>query len=92
MKNKRIIILAIFELLVVAFLMIFAVNSRSKGREVLNPDLTSWESRYVANEGGVWAGDGSIYPEGLLEGEEIDLLYGPYFSLPAGNYSVSIDY
>ncbi|MCR5356121.1 MAG: acyltransferase family protein [Lachnospiraceae bacterium] len=90
--KKRIIILAVIELLVMAFLLVLVINSRSAGREVLNPGLTSWESRYVSGEGGIFAGDPSIYPEGLSEGEEIDFIYGPYFSLPAGNYSVSIDY
>ncbi|MBO4901201.1 MAG: acyltransferase family protein [Lachnospiraceae bacterium] len=66
--------------------------THNREQAVLNPDLSAWESRITTYTDGKWHADEALYPDDAEEGSETDLIYGPFFALPAGCYSVSVDY
>ena len=73
-------------------LVALAVFANAGNNEILSPALSSWESRYTAFAGS-WQGTPEIYASGAeSEGEVLDLIYGPYLSLPAGSYAVNVAY
>lgn len=67
----------------------FYVKNNSKA---VTPGIDSWESRYLTYENG-WFIDERIFREnGLLEEEEVEIIYGPFVHLNKGSYYALIDY
>lgn len=73
----------------VIFLAICVIRSKTQNT-VIDAPLNSWHTDYLAFENEQWhiEGDGLE----LEENEEVDLLYGPFVSLPKGDYTVTIEY
>lgn len=88
---KRYFPVFLIQILIIGVLCVLLLNTR-KGQGVLSPELSQWESRYTTYESGHFYCDESIYPADLNPGEDVDFIYGPFFSLSPGNYSVSVDY
>ena len=92
MSKKTIIPILAAEVVILAFLGFLYFRVHQSDHVRLNPDVSAWQSRYIQFNNGVWHGAPDIFPSDEESGEEIDLLYGPFFSLPSGCYSISIDY
>lgn len=74
----------------VLFLAVCVIYGNS-GNKVIDAPLNSWHTDYLVFEDEKWfIEDGGIK---LKDGEEkVDLLYGPYVSVPKGDYTVTIEY
>ena len=91
MLKKKLIIAIIIELFIIGCVGMFMLK-KIPPREVLSPDLSAWESRYSSFADGVWHVDEETFPSEEEGEEEVDLIYGPYMTLPVGSYSISVDY
>ena len=91
MTKKKLWIVIIIEILLIGCAGFFMLKNIPP-REVVSPTLAAWESRFVSFDGGIWHADESIYPADEAGEDGIDLLYGPFFSLAQGSYSISVDY
>lgn len=89
-NNKLLIWIVVIELALLVFLG-YEVISHGNNQMLLSPEITAWESRYVPYSENGWMVN-SEETSGFSEGEEVDLIYGPFITLPRGSYSVSVDY
>lgn len=89
-NNKLLIWIVVIELALLVFLGYEAI-SHGNNQMLLSPEITAWESRYVPYSENGWMVN-SEETSSFSEGEEVDLIYGPFITLPRGSYSVSVDY
>lgn len=87
-KSRKVAIIGI-ELIVIVLCFFFCIVGRIGKYQIIDVPLSSWQSRNIKYSGADWHIDEGVVDK---EGDAIDLLYGPYVTLPAGHYTVSIDY
>ncbi len=77
----------------ILFLLLSGNLLIKRSRAVLyTPPVDSWESRMITYDDG-WHMTGQFFREsGYPHGEYTEIIYGPFISLPKGDYTVRIDY
>lgn len=77
--------------LIILLFLAYEAYSHGKSTVMVSPDISQWESRYTAYDGNGWK-ISSENPEDAGSEEIIDLIYGPFLTLPRGSYCITINY
>lgn len=91
LKSRVILITLIVQSSILLVLFINLLYCRSN-MQVYTPPVEAWQSRIFSYDNG-WHMTGQFYREsGYPHGEYTEIMYGPFISLPKGDYTVRIDY
>lgn len=91
LKQKSFRLILILEGIALAFLLISLI-SHYRAAQIVTPPLNFWQSRMISYEDG-WHMTGQFYSEsGYERGQYTEIIYGPFISLPKGDYTLRIDY
>lgn len=91
LKNRAFPVTLIAQAFIILALFINLMHCRSN-MQVYTPPVEGWQSRIFSYDNG-WHMTGQFYREsGYPHGEYTEIMYGPFISLPKGDYTVRIDY
>ncbi len=94
MSRKRtvtFVIILIIEALILISVVLIARILRSNVRIVSTP-ISQWQSRYTTFSESGWHMGPEKIPEDQSPEDELDMIYGPFFALEKGAYSVTVEY
>ncbi len=78
-KSVKVFICELIPLVIATIILLIMGMGEHK---VLSPDLSGWESRYSTLQDGKWTASPDMFPEEAQEEGQIDLIYGPFITLP----------